>query len=315
MVALITRRILMLFPSLFFLSMVVFSLMHLIPGDPAQAYLRLSQIPPTDEAVVAVREELGLDLPLYEQYWNWLISALQLDFGASFLTGERVLEEVLYYFPATLQLSLTAFLFTITISVLIGIFAARYQKRSFDTFSRLFSVGGSAIPTFWLGFLLIYFFSYQLGWLPTGGRGDWGNLVLPVLTLSIPYIALFSRLLRTSLLEVSNASYVTYIRARGLREPSIFRKHILRHALLPLLTMSGVALGYLLAGTVIVESVFSWPGMGRYMVSAITNRDYPVIQFYIIFMVFIFLIVNMIVDVLQSWVDPRLRKQERSSNV
>ncbi|MBB6448703.1 nickel ABC transporter permease subunit NikB [Geomicrobium halophilum] len=315
MAALIARRILMLFPSLLFLSMFIFLLMQLIPGDPAQAYLRLSQIPPTDEAITAVREELGLDLPLYEQYWNWLISALQLDFGRSFLTGERVLEEVLYYFLATLQLSLTAFLLTIVISVVIGIFAARYQKRSFDTFSRLFSVGGSAIPTFWLGFLLVYFFSYQLGWLPSGGRGDWSSLVLPVLTLSIPYIALFSRLLRTSLLEVSKAYYVTYSRARGLREPSIFRKHILRHALLPLLTVSGVALGYLLAGTVIVESVFSWPGMGRYMVTAITNRDYPVIQFYIVFMAFIFLVVNMMVDWLQAWVDPRLRRREGSRHV
>ncbi|QQK78899.1 ABC transporter permease subunit [Salicibibacter cibi] len=315
MVALITRRILMLFPSLLFLSMFVFLLMHMIPGDPAQAYLTLSQIPPTDEAIAAARGELGLDLPLYEQYWNWLISALQLDFGTSFLTGERVLEEVLYYFPSTLQLSLAAFLFTITISVLIGIFSARYQQRLFDTFSRLFSVGGSAIPTFWLGFLLVYFFSYQLGWLPSGGRGGWTSLVLPMLTLSIPYIALFSRLLRTSLLEVSKASYVTYSRARGLREPSIFRRHILRHALLPLLTVSGVALGYLLAGTVIVESVFSWPGMGRYMVTAITNRDYPVIQFYIVFMAFIFLIVNMIVDLLQLWVDPRLRSKEGSPNV
>ncbi|AXF56734.1 nickel ABC transporter permease [Salicibibacter kimchii] len=311
MIGLMIRRLLWLFPSLLFLSIGVFWLMHILPGSPAEAYLLNSQIPPTEEAVDTVTKDLGLDRPLYEQYWDWFTSAWQLDFGTSFYTGDSVVEEVFYYFPPTFELTIGAFIVTMGMSVFLGTLAVVYQGRWFDWFSRLFSVGGSALPTFWLGFLLVYFVSYQFGWLPSGGRGDWHHIILPVLTLAIPYISLYSRLFRTSLLEVRERSYVTYARARGLREMFLFRKHILRHALLPLFTVSGLAFGYLLAGTVIVESVFSWPGMGRYMVTAIINRDYPVIQFYIVFMGFIFIIVNMLVDVLQAWVDPRLRRQGR----
>lgn len=307
MVTFIAKRIIFLIPILLGTSLITFLLLQLVPGDPAEVYLRISQIPPTDEAVKAIRQEMGLNKPLLFQYVQWLKGAVLLNFGESFVTKKPVLEEVLYYFPSTLQLTLAATVFTITVSIPLGILSTIFKNRLFDKVTRVLSIIGNSMPSFWLGFILLFIFSLKFNLLPSHGKGSFSHLILPLLTLSIPYIAIYTRLLRTSLLENMNQPFVLFGRARGLKKRLIFGKHVLKHALLPLITSFGVSVGYLISGTVIVESIFSWPGLGRFFVSAILNRDYPVIQFYILLMAIIFAIINLIVDVIYAYIDPRIR--------
>ncbi|TYR80555.1 ABC transporter permease subunit [Priestia megaterium] len=311
MVTFICKRMLMIVPIIIIISLIVFFALRLIPGDPAEVYLRLSKIPPTDEAIAQARADLGLTKPLYVQYFEWLWKGMHLDFGQSFSTKNAVLSEVFYYFPMTLNLTCMSVAFIILASVPLGILSACYSNKWIDHLSRVFAIIGNSMPAFWLGFLLLYMFSLQLGWLPSGGRGTFSHYVLPTLTLSIPYIAIYTRLLRTSLVESMQQPFVLYSRARGLSEKRIMWKHILKHAMLPVVTSFGVSIGYLLGGTIIVESVFSWPGIGRYFVTAILNRDYPVIQFYVLFMAIIFSISNLIVDIISNYLDPRIRFQDK----
>ncbi|OLO42448.1 nickel ABC transporter permease subunit NikB [Alkalihalophilus pseudofirmus] len=306
MLSFIVKRILIVIPIILGITLLTFFLIQLVPGDPAEVYLRLSQVPPTEETIVAVREELGLDQPLFIQYGQWLISSTQLDFGVSFVTKKPVLEEVIYYFPETLKLTIMASFLTLMISIPVGILSAFYKNRFFDQVTRFLALAGNSMPTFWLGFLLMYVFSLQLGLLPAVGTGSLAHYILPTLTLAIPYISIYSRLLRTSFLENMNQPFVLYSSARGIKKRFIYGKHVLKHSLLPVVTGFGVTLGYLLGGTVIVESVFSLPGVGRYFVSAILNRDYPVIQFYVLFMAVIFTLIHLIIDVIYAFLDPRI---------
>ncbi|MBM7635008.1 ABC transporter permease [Geomicrobium sediminis] len=310
MLRMLSWRLCALVPSIVLLSFVVFLALHLIPGDPAVAYLSASQLPITEEAIERVTIELGLDRTVWEQYASWVSSALTMDFGTSYMTGEPVIEEFLFYFPATVELSVWAFLIVILSVIGLGSASAYYRKTWVDYSSRLFSIVGASLPSFWLGFLLLYVFSMSLGIFPSGNRGTVAHYVLPVLTLAIPYIAIYSRLFRTSLLEVEKLPWMSHARARGLSEKTIWLKFQLRHGVLALLPVLGIVMGYLLAGTFIVENIFSWPGVGRYMMNAIVQRDYPVIQFYILVIACLFLLINLIVDLLQAWLDPRQRHQK-----
>ena len=313
MVSYIVKRLLSLIPVLVGISIITFLILRLTPGDPAEAYLRLSQIPPTEAAIAAARTELGLDRPLPVQYWDWLMKAITLDFGKSYATHRPVWDEMMLFVPATAQLAGVSLVITLVISIPMGIFSALYKDGWFDNFCRLMAFTSAATPNFWLGFLLMYFFALKLDLLPTLGRGSWEHFILPAVTLSFGYIATYIRLLRTSMLENLDQQFVLYARARGLKESWVIGRHVLKNAMLPVVTALGMSIGHLLSGSVIVESVFAWPGIGRFCVSAILNRDYPVVQCFVLMMSFIFVIANLLVDIAYAWLDPRIRLKEESS--
>lgn len=307
MVKFILRRLLLLIPILLAVSLIVFILLHCGKGDPALSYLRLSQIPPTDEAVARAREQLGLNKPLVAQYLDWLGRAVRLDFGISYVTRRPVLPEILYYLPSTLLLAGASLLITLGASIPFGIWAALRRDRLPDHVTRAFSFFGVSIPNFWLGFVLIYIFAIRLHWMPAMGKGGLSHLVMPAMTLAIMSMAINIRLIRSSLLEHLNARSVSFARARGLKERSVIGIHVFKNALIPMLTSVGMHIGELLGGAVVVESVFSWPGVGRFAVGSIYNRDYPVMQCFILFMVVIFVVCNLVVDICYAWADPRIR--------
>ncbi|OKH24740.1 nickel ABC transporter permease subunit NikB [Chroogloeocystis siderophila 5.2 s.c.1] len=301
------RRVLQLIPVLLGISLVTFLLVQLMPSDPAVVVLRISEVPITPEAIAAMREQLGLNRPLPIQYLNWLWRVIQLDFGTSFVTGQPVLQEIFYYLPTTIELTLSTTILIWLVSIPLGVLAALYRDSIFDYASRLFAYVGAALPNFWLGFLLMYFFSFQLGWLPVMGRGNWTHLVLPSITLAWSPAAVYARLLRNSMLDSLSQNYVLYARARGLRERFVVGRHVLRNALLPVVTLFGMSIAHLLAGAVIVENVFALPGIGRFAVRSILSRDYPVIQAYVCLAAIFFVITNLIVDLTYSYLDPRIR--------
>jgi nickel transport system permease protein len=301
------RRLILLVPLLLAASLVIFLLLRLGPSDPAMDYLRLSRVPPTPQALEEARRMLGLDQPIAAQYLDWLWRALHLDFGNSYSTQRPVLPDLLYYLPATLQLAGVALVLTLGISFPLGMWADRYRDRFPDQAVRLLAFFGVSMPNFWLGFLLVLVFSVYLGWLPPMGMGGWTHIVMPAFAISLMSLCINARLLRASMLEVKGQRHVTYARLRGLSDISVERSHVLRNALLPIITATGMHIGELIGGTLIIESIFGWPGVGRYAVSAIFNRDYPVIQCFTLLMVGIFVICNLIVDIVYAWADPRIR--------
>ena len=300
-------RLLLVPPMLLGASVVIFLLLRLGPSDPAMDYLRLSRIPPMPDVLAAAREMLGLNQSIFAQYWDWLGAALRLDFGVSYVSQRPVLTDVLHFLPATLQLAGIALLFTLLVSIPLGIWAARYRDRLPDQIVRVIAFLGVSMPNFWLGFLLVLLFSVQLNWLPPIGKGSWSHMLMPVLAISFMSLAINARLLRASILDVANQRHVAYAKLRGLSSRTVERSHMLRNASLPLITATGMYVGELIGGTLIIESIFGWPGLGRYAVSAIFNRDYPVIQCFTLVMVLIFMICNLIVDIIYAWADPRIR--------
>ncbi len=304
----ILLRLALLIPVLLGVSLIVFTLLHLGNGDPALDYLRLSQIPPTDAALQEARHALGLDRPLPEQYLTWLWHALQLDFGTSYVTGRPVLDDLLYYLPATLQLGGLALASTLLLSIPLGLAAARWRGRWPDQLVRLVTFVGVSMPNFWLAFLLIAVFSLWLGWLPALGRGSAAHLVMPVLAIALMSMSINARLLRASLLDVSQQRHVLYARARGLSERSVWHQHILRNAWMPLVTATGMHIGELLGGALVIETIFAWPGVGRFAVGAVLNRDYPVMQCFTLLLTALLVLCNLVVDVCYAWLDPRTRR-------
>jgi len=288
-------------------SGVVFAMLRLGRGDPALDYLRLSQIPPTDAAIAKARALLGLDRPLVEQYLSWLWDAVRLDFGVSYATRRPVLDEFLYYLPATLQLAAVALVVTLAVSVPLGIWAARHPDKLPDQIVRGIAFIGVSMPNFWLGFLLVMVFSVWLGLLPPLGKGGIEHMLMPVLAVSLMSLSINARMLRTSMLEAGGQRHVLYARLRGLSDRDVTRHHILRNALLPIVTATGMHIGELIGGTLVVENIFGWPGLGRYAVSAIYNRDFPVLQCFVLLMTLIFVLCNLIIDILYAWLDPRIR--------
>ncbi|KON68830.1 nickel ABC transporter permease [Peribacillus butanolivorans] len=303
----IFKRLTSLIPILLGISLITFILLHLIPGDPAVAYLRASHIPPTDETVAALRVELGLNKPLYVQYFEWLGKVLQLDLGMSYVSNNSVWEEIVVHFFPTVQLTFASLIFIVVISLPLGMISAIYKGKFVDQFSRILAFVSVSMPTFWLGFLLIYFLSVKLDLFPVLGRGTLAHLVLPSLTLAFAYIGTYMRLLRASMLGNLNEPFVVYARARGLRQRLIVIRHVLKKSLLPVITGLGMSFGNMLSGAVIVETIFAWPGMGQLFVTSILNQDYPMIQGCVLFMGVIFVVCNLLVDLTYSFLDPRIR--------
>ena len=306
MLKFIARRLLALVPILLLMSVVVFLMLRMAKGDPAMAYLQLSNIPPTDEAMAEARSSLGLDRPLAVQYVDWLGRALRLDFGISYTSNRPVLEGILRSMPVTLDLAFKALAVTLLVSFPLGILAALRKDRLLDHATRVFAFVGVSLPGFWFGLMLVTLFSVVLKVLPPMGRGTPAHYIMPLATLSLMSIAINIRFIRASLLEQMKSRSVLYARSRGLTKGAMLL-HVLRNALLPVVTAIGMHLGELLGGAVIVENIFAWPGVGRYALFAISNRDYPVLQCFILFMTVVFVLCTLASDILCAWLDPRLR--------
>lgn len=314
----ILRRLVTLVPILLGVSLVTFALIHLIPGDALDALIG-TQYALTEEQAAALRRYFGLDKPLHEQYWTWLTSAVRGDMGYSIRTGKPVLPEILSRFPLTLELTLLATVVAILVGLPIGILSAVRANSSIDLFGRFFALAGLSIPNFWLGTLVILILSLYFRWLPnTGGYVDFledpvtnlKQLILPALTLGMAMAASVMRMTRSSMLEVLRQDYVRTARSKGLTQRAVIWGHSLRNALIPVITMVSIQMGYLLGGTVIVEEIFSLPGVGRLTLTAIYQRDYAVVQAAILFIAFNFVVINMLADVAYGFANPTIRYQD-----
>jgi peptide/nickel transport system permease protein len=299
--------------SLLGVTLVLFSLLRFLPGDPAYTIL-LSMVEPGSDAsqitqrdVEALQEQLGLRDPYPVQYVHWLASVATGNLGTSFRSRQPVARELASRLPATLELAGAALVVMIAVAVPTGLLGALAHGRPLDHLMRVLALFGVSTPSFFLGLLLMYVVAYQLDLLPAIGRGDARNLILPAVTLGAGLAATLSRLLRTSLLDVLAQPYVLMAEAKGLDRRAIVFKHALRNALLPVVTSFGLTVGGLLGGAVIVETIFSWPGIGRYVVDSIAGRDYPVIQGFTLVMALAYTVVNLVVDVLYRFIDPRVR--------
>ncbi len=283
---------------------IVFLLLHLVPGDPVEIMLGESASA-ADRQVL--RSALGLDRPLHEQYLGYIGGLAQLDLGTSIHYRQPVTDLLLDRLPATGLLAGVTLLLTVVLALPLGIVAAIRRNTHWDTGAMGFSLLGVSIPNFWLGPLLILVFSLWLGWLPVSGQGGVASVILPALTLGTGLAAVLSRMVRSSMLEVLHEDYLRTARAKGLSPRRVILHHALRNALLPVITLMGLQLGALLAGAVITETVFSWPGVGLLTIEAIQSRDYPVVQACVLLISVTYVIVNLLTDLAYAWVDPRIR--------
>mgnify|MGYP000371499771 CR=1 FL=1 len=307
------QRLVQLVPVLFTVSVLVFALMHIIPGDPAQLLLGFENTDP--QQLERVRREFGLDQPVYIQYGRWVGKILRGDLGISVRTGQPITKLVGEAIPFTLELAAYALLLAIGIAVPVGVWAATTRSRLADTALQALTLFGLSLPAFWIGTMLILLFSVQLRWFPLLSyphlwQDPLGNLrgfLLPALTLAIPNAAAIARMVRASMLSVRGEDYVRTARGKGLHENQVIRRHMLKNALIPIVTLIGIIAGYLLGGSIVVEQVFAIPGLGRMGLQAIVQRDYPVLQAVVLIVTTLFVLTNLLVDLLYSFLDPRVR--------
>ena len=284
------------------ISAISFFFIHL-SGDPVMLML------PADASMQEVehlRQKLGFNDPLYVQYWRFISKAVQGDFGESLYYHVPAMELIVERLPASLELSFAAMFLALLVAVPIGVISAVYRGSALDMGSMLAALFGLSMPHFWLGIMFIMIFSVKLGWLPTSGRGTPAQLIMPAVALALGLMAMFARLTRSVMLEVLSLDYIRTARAKGLREFFVIGKHALKNALIPLVTVAGMQFGLLIGGTVIIETVFAWPGVGRLVVQAIFNRDYPLVQSIVLILALIFVAVNLLVDILYIYLDPRI---------
>jgi glutathione transport system permease protein len=300
------KRLLGLVPTLLVVAVLVFLFVHLLPGDPA----RLAAGPEADqETVELVRRDLGLDRPVLEQFVSWSTRALRGDLGRSIRTKRPVLDEIGERFLPTLWLTVWSMAWSVVLGLAIGILSAVFRNRWPDRVGMALAVSGISLPSFALGMLLIEAFSVQLGWLPTVGAGTWKHYVLPSLTLGAGVAAVLARFTRASFADILHEDYIRTARAKGLGEVAVVLRHGLRNALVPVVTMMGLQFGFLLGGSIVVETVFSWPGMGRLLVDAVDMHDYPVIQGEVLLFSLEFILINLAVDVLYGAINPLIRHE------
>lgn len=305
----LARRVLSLLPVWFAISVLAFGLGSLAPGDPAEAiYYQTYGEPPQDQAALdELREELGLNDPLPVRYGRWTFNALRGDLGLSYRSGQPVWPALATRLWSTFKLAIGGLLIATLFAFPLGILAAVRHNTLMDFAARIFSLLGAAMPSYWLAYILILVFAVYLHWLPVAGSGSWRHLILPCFTLGLGGAALLSRLIRSSMLEALGHDYISTARAKGLSERRVILHHALRNVLIPVVTVMGTLLGLLLSGAIIVETVFAWPGLGRLIIDAISFRDYPVIQGFVLFTGTVFVLVNLVVDVSYKWIDPRVR--------
>ncbi len=305
MYAFFLRRIGSLAVALFVASIAVFLLVRAVPGDPATLLLKN----PTPERLAAIRTRLGLDRPLPVQYWRWMSSVIgRGSFGESIVTGRDVKEDLARTWPATIELSMVALALATVAGVWLGIFCARHAGTWKDALGTTVSLVGLSVPVFWLGLLAMLLFSLELGWLPAGERGGIDHLILPALVLATIPAAFVARVTRTAVLETLGQDFIRTAHAKGATERTVLYRHALRAALVPIVTMIGVEFAYLLGGAVLTETVFAWPGIGRYIATAVLSRDYPAIQGALLVLVAMVMAANFVVDALHYALDPKLRQ-------
>ncbi|AFG36602.1 nickel ABC transporter permease [Spirochaeta africana] len=302
----ILRRLFLLIPVILGVSFVVFSIMYFTPGDPAK--IMLGERAPEAE-VEALRESMGLNDPFAVRYVSFIGNALRGEFGRSLVTRRPVAEELFGRFPATLSLAAAAVLISVAIGIPIGIISAIKQYSLFDNISMGFALIGVSMPNFWQGLMMILLFSVTLGWFPSSGYGSFRHLVMPAITLGTSSMALITRMTRSSMLEVVRQDYIRTARAKGLSENIVINRHALKNALIPIVTVVGLQFGYLLGGAVLTETVFAWPGVGRLMVDAIRQKDFPMVQSGVLLLAVAFSLVNLGVDILYAYIDPRIKAQ------
>jgi len=300
----IIRRLLIMIPVILGISLIIFTVVRVIPGDPA--YI-LAGPHATQEQMDQIRAQLGLDKHPVTQYFIFLKHLFQGDLGTSTRTGLPVIREIMTRFPNTLVLALASILLATVFGVTIGIIAGVKQNSKFDYLSMLVALLGLSMPVFWLGLMLMLLFSIQLGWFPAVGADSLKHIVLPAITLGANSTAIIARMTRSSMLEVIRLDYIRTARAKGLAEKVVISRHALKNALIPVVTVIGLQTGTLLGGAVLTEIVFAWPGIGRLLVEAILSRDYPVVQGVVLLIATVFIFVNLIVDILYSYLDPRIR--------
>lgn len=326
------KRLFVMLPVLIGMTIIVFSIIHAIPGDPAETILGQKA---TEQSKEELREQLGLNNPWYQQYFTYLGDLLKGDLGQSIRTKVPIAQEIMPYLAATAELTIAAMAFAVFFGVNAGIISAWKQNSWFDYISMLVSLVGVSMPIFWLGLMEQWLFSLKLGWLPSIGRMDQRNpveavthlylidsmlagrwdqlwtvvkhLILPSVALGTIPMAIIARMTRSSMLEVMNSDYVRTAKAKGLSQFFVVYKHALKNAFIPVLTVIGLQTGALLGGAVLTETIFAWPGVGRYIYEAISSRDYPVIQSGILIIAFLFVMINLMVDLLYAAVDPRIR--------
>ncbi|WP_427136931.1 nickel ABC transporter permease [Psychrobacillus psychrodurans] len=314
MIHILRRRLVEVTLFLLLITFISFLFARLAPGDPVLSILRVDDVSVTNEQVEQLREELGFNEPLLIQYGHWLADFVKMDFGNSYITNQPVMEMLWSGLPATLELTAGGLLVMILIAVPLGSLAAIYRGSWIDQASRVVSLLGAAMPSFWLGLILIDLFAVRFGILPTMGRDGIISAVLPSITLGLAISSVYVRLLRSSLIDSLNQEYIRAARARGLSETRIFFAHALRASLPPVITVFGVSLGSLIGGVVVIEVIFAYPGIGKMVVDAIRGRDYPVIQGYILVMAIIVFMVNSAVDLSYRYLNPELRFKERRKN-
>jgi ABC-type dipeptide/oligopeptide/nickel transport system permease component len=302
----ISLRLAYSLPALWLIFTMVFALAHLVPGDPVQQMLGEGA---TQSDVAQLRHALGLDKPLGAQYVNYLAGVTHANLGESFRFQQPVAKVVLQHYPATLELAFAALIVCCAIGIPAGILAAQKRATATDHAVGFFTLLGLSVPNFALGPLLILIFSVLIGWLPVSGRGGFSHLILPAVTLGAALAAILTRMVRTSVLEQLSSDYVRTARAKGLSERAVLLRHAFRNALIPILTILGLQFGTLLAGTIVTETIFSWPGIGRLAVQAIEARDYPLLQGCILLIAVSYVLVNLLTDLVYAFADPRVRLQ------
>jgi peptide/nickel transport system permease protein len=310
----ITRRFLLLLPILLLVSVISFSIIYVSPGDTAKNALTSPGGGVDQKAVEELKAKTGLNEPVYVQYINWMGKVLHGNLGQSYMTGEEVSDAILRCFKVTLKLAVISMLVSLIIAIPLGILSALKKGTVIDDLCRFFALAGVSMPNFWQAYLLIIVFSLTLKVLPSSGYGDGGfaYIFLPAVTLGTVYAAVTMRLMRASMLEVLQQDYIRAARAKGVSEHMIIIKHALKNSLIPVVTVAGLNFGYLLNGSVIVETIFSWPGIGNLIVSAILSKDYPVIQGCMLFVALIFVLVNFTVDVSYAYLNPKIRYESKN---
>lgn len=307
----IARRLAQTVPVLLGVSVLAFAIMHVVPGDP----VRLIAGPDAPEEVVdRIRTELGLDRPLHVQYLSFLGRALQGDLGRSLRSRAPVVDDILARFPATLELTTVSMVIAVLIGIPLGVVSAVRRSTWVDYLAMGTSLSALSMPIFWLAIVAIWLFSLHLGWFPVSGRGgavwEWDGMrhvALPALTLATTSVAIIGRLTRSGMLEVLGRDYVVTARAKGVSQLGVVGKHALANALIPVVTVVGLQYGFLLGGAVVTETIFAWPGIGRLAMTAILQRDYPVVQGCVLLVAVLFVLINLVVDLLYAWLDPRIR--------
>lgn len=307
----IIKRLLQIVVVLFGISFLTFGLTYLSPGDPAEVMLTECGNIPTPELLAQTRHELGLDLPFHLQYFNWLKGVLSGDMGMSYSTKVPVVTKLVSSFFPTFKLAVSSLLIMVILSIPLGIWSAVKQNKWQDYFVRGITFIGVSVPSFWLGLIFLSIFGVNLHWVPvSGGTTDIKGLILPAVTLAIAMSAKYTRQVRAAVLDELKQEYVTGARMRGEKEISILFKEVLPNVMLPLVTLLGLSLGSLLGGTAVVEIIYNWPGMGNMAVKAISCRDYPLVQGYVLWIALLYMVINLIVDLSYKYLDPRLKEEK-----